>query len=281
MKLLRTISELNEWRLHTEGQSLGFVPTMGALHEGHFSLAESSLNGCGLTLVSIYVNPTQFNNAEDLQNYPNTLDADLEALQAMNVDAVYLPQQAELYPDGPVSRQFDFGTLGTFMEGAGRPGHFEGMATVVTRFFEIIKPDYAYFGEKDFQQLAIIRYVVATEGWPVVICPGETVREADGLAMSSRNLRLTEAERLDAGKINRIVGLWRAEGNWSKSTPQAEKDLLQKRLNEVASLNTEYVEIANPKTLVPLQSFSEAESARVFIAVGCGKVRLIDNYPLF
>ena len=148
MTVLRSLLELNEWRAQIGKQTLGFVPTMGALHRGHISLVEQSLSMADLTLVSIYVNPTQFNNAEDLDKYPSTLEQDLTLLSATGDVVVYLPTQNDLYPNGLHSRNFDFGSLGTFMEGAGRPGHFEGMATVVTRFFEIIRPHRAFLAKK-------------------------------------------------------------------------------------------------------------------------------------
>jgi pantoate--beta-alanine ligase len=195
MTVLRSLLELNEWRAQIGEQTIGFVPTMGALHRGHISLVEQSLSMADHTLVSIYVNPTQFNNTEDLEKYPSTLELDLTLLRATGEVIVYLPTQNDLYPNGLASRSFDFGSLGKFMEGAGRPGHFEGMATVVTKFFEIIKPHKAFFGEKDYQQLAIIKKVTADENWPVEIIPGATLREEDGLAMSSRNLRLSAEKK--------------------------------------------------------------------------------------
>ena len=281
MKVLRTLSDLNLWKREHKEQTLGFVPTMGALHSGHFALVEESQRQCTLTLVSIYVNPTQFNNAEDLENYPSTLDADLAALQRLEVDAVYLPSEADLYPEGPKSRSFDFGTLAQFMEGAGRPGHFEGMATVVTRFFELIQPDVSFFGEKDYQQLAIINFVVEKEHWPVRIQPVPTVRESDGLAKSSRNLRLSETQREEAAEINKLVLDWAKSGQWKGVSVEAAKQTLRERIDQIPSLQTEYVEIADAKTLVPLESFTAPTTARIFVAVQCGKVRLIDNYPLF
>lgn len=281
MNVLRSISELDLWKQENKQQRLGFVPTMGALHSGHFALVETSQAECDRTLVSIYVNPTQFNNAEDLENYPSTLTADLDALRGLKVDVVYLPTEADIYPNGPVSRSFDFGTLGQFMEGAGRPGHFEGMATVVTRFFEMITPDVAFFGEKDYQQLAIIRFVVAQESWPVQIQPVATVREEDGLAKSSRNLRLDAAQRADAGRINVLIGEWIAKGNWAQQPLESALKSLREQLDRVPSLHTEYLVVADAHTLTPLDLVDRSQQARIFVAVQCGKVRLIDNYPLF
>ena len=228
MTVLRSLLELNEWRAQIGEQTLGFVPTMGALHRGHISLVEQSLSMADLTLVSIYVNPTQFNNAEDLEKYPSTLEQDLTLLSATGDVVVYLPTQNDLYPNGLHSRNFDFGSLGTFMEGAGRPGHFEGMATVVTRFFEIIRPHCAFFGEKDYQQLAIIKQVVADENWPVEIIACATLREDDGLAMSSRNLRLSAEQRSAAKEIHRIISQWISSTDFNATMPHAARITLMK-----------------------------------------------------
>ncbi|MGB2445004.1 MAG: pantoate--beta-alanine ligase, partial [Schleiferiaceae bacterium] len=230
MQRISSLTELDLWKGRLHGETLGFVPTMGALHEGHLSLVQLSLDRGAKTLVSIYVNPTQFNNPEDLAKYPNTLEKDLEMLEAMGCDAVFLPTAEMLYPEGLKSRAFSFGCLDLNMEGAGRPGHFEGMATVVTKFFELIQPDFAIFGEKDYQQLCIVRHVVAEENWPVEIVPGPIVREPDGLAMSSRNLRLSEVERQEAATIYAVL---------SKACAEAE------RFEGVAELKSHCVEALN------------------------------------
>ena len=281
MIVLRSLLELNAWRAQIGEQTLGFVPTMGALHRGHISLVEQSLSMADHTLVSIYVNPTQFNNAEDLEKYPSTLDQDLNLLSATGEAVVYLPTQNDLYPNGLHSRNFDFGALGTFMEGAGRPGHFEGMATVVTRFFEIIRPDRAFFGEKDYQQLAIIKQVVANEYWPVKIIPCATLREEDGLAMSSRNLRLSAEQRSAAKEIYRIISQWISDTDFRNSTPQKARMVLIENINSIDHLEVEYLEFSASNTLIPVERFDLNVSTRVFAAVMCGKVRLIDNLPLF
>lgn len=281
MTVLRSLLDLNTWRNSLGEKTLGFVPTMGALHQGHLSLVEQSLSQCEVTLVSIYVNPTQFNNPEDLAKYPSTLDQDLALLQKAGEVVVYLPKQEDLYPNGLASRSFDFGSLSQFMEGAGRPGHFEGMATVVTRFFEIIKPHTAFFGEKDYQQLAIIKKVVNDENWPVEIVPGATLREEDGLAMSSRNLRLTPAQRESAKEIHAIITNWIESQVYTSATPAEGKTQLTDAINDVAHLEVEYIEFSLAETLVPVNSFDLNVPTRVFAAVMCGKVRLIDNLPLF
>ena len=281
MTVLRSLLELNEWRAQIGEQTLGFVPTMGALHQGHISLVEQSLSMADHTLVSIYVNPTQFNNAEDLDKYPSTLDQDLNLLSATGEAVVYLPTQNDLYPNGLHSRNFDFGTLGTFMEGAGRPGHFEGMATVVTRFFEIIRPDHAFFGEKDYQQLAIIKQVVANENWPIEIIACDTLREHDGLAMSSRNLRLSAEQRGEAKEIYRILSQWIKGADFTSLEPQAVQKELVQQINSIDHLEVEYLEFSASNTLIPVERFDLNVPTRVFAAVLCGKVRLIDNLPLF
>lgn len=281
MTVLRSLLELNAWRAQIGEQTLGFVPTMGALHRGHISLVEQSLSMADHTLVSIYVNPTQFNNAEDLEKYPSTLDQDLNLLSATGEVIVYLPTQSDLYPNGLHSRSFDFGSLGAFMEGAGRPGHFEGMATVVTQFFEIIRPHRAFFGEKDYQQLAIIKQVVADENWPVEIIPCATLREEDGLAMSSRNLRLSAEQRSAAKEIYRIISQWISDTDFRTSTPQKARMVLIENINSIDHLEVEYLEFSASNTLIPVERFDLNVSTRVFAAVMCGKVRLIDNLPLF
>ena len=281
MTVLRSLLELNEWRAQIGEQTLGFVPTMGALHKGHISLVEQSLSMADHTLVSIYINPTQFNNAEDLEKYPSTLEQDLALLSATGKVIVYLPTQNDLYPNGLHSRNFDFGALATFMEGAGRPGHFEGMATVVTRFFEIIRPDRAFFGEKDYQQLAIIKHVVANENWPVEIIACATLREDDGLAMSSRNLRLSAEQRSAAKEIHRIISQWISDTDFNTTTPQTERIELVENINSIDHLEVEYLEFSASNTLTPVERFDLNVPTRVFAAVMCGKVRLIDNLPLF
>jgi pantoate--beta-alanine ligase len=281
MTVLRSLLELNEWRAQIGEQTLGFVPTMGALHQGHISLVEQSLSMADHTLVSIYINPTQFNNAEDLEKYPSTLEQDLALLSATGKVIVYLPTQNDLYPNGLHSRNFDFGALATFMEGAGRPGHFEGMATVVTRFFEIIRPDRAFFGEKDYQQLAIIKQVVANENWPVEIIPCDTLREHDGLAMSSRNLRLSAEQRSAAKEIHRIISQWISNIDFNATTPHTGRITLIENINSIDHLEVEYLEFSASNTLIPVERFDLNVPTRVFAAVMCGKVRLIDNLPLF
>lgn len=280
MKVLDSLQKLRQFQDEIGQMSLGFVPTMGALHEGHVSLVRMSLAHSDKTLVSIYVNPTQFNNPEDLAKYPSTLDTDLAALEAAGCDAVFLPNADILYPEGLKSRSFDFGLLGCAMEGAGRPGHFEGMATVVTKFFELVQPTHAYFGEKDWQQLSIVQHVVREENWPVEIIPGPIVREASGLAMSSRNERLSTTQREEAtaiyAELMRSAKEAQPGGETSRWIAQCTE-----RINAVPSLEVEYIAVCDIQTLQPVSSFNPEIPSRIFAAVQCGNVRLIDNIPLF
>ncbi|MAD31261.1 MAG: pantoate--beta-alanine ligase [Cryomorphaceae bacterium] len=281
MEHIRSIEELARWKSKEREKKTGFVPTMGALHDGHLSLVRLSQSICDRTIVSIYVNPTQFNKVEDLAAYPNTLEADLRALEALGCDAVFLPSAQMLYPDGLKSRRFDFNGLDHFMEGAGRPGHFEGMATVVTRFFELIEPDFAVFGEKDYQQLSIIKQVVTNEDWSVEIVPGPISREADGLAMSSRNMRLLPQERKEAAQIYAVLSASISRLKLHGNSPKVFENQCTEALNAIPSIQVEYVSCCDAATLQPLEEFNTSRPARVFAAVQCGKVRLIDNLPLF
>ena len=280
MQRISSLVELGLWKGQLHGETLGFVPTMGALHEGHLSLVQLSLDRGAKTLVSIYVNPTQFNNPEDLAKYPNTLEKDLEMLESIGCDAVFLPTAEMLYPEGLKSRAFSFGCLDLNMEGAGRPGHFEGMATVVTKFFELIQPDFAVFGEKDYQQLCIIRHVVAEENWPVEIIPGPIVREVDGLAMSSRNLRLTPNEREQAATIYAVLSKACNEVDGFTDV-ETLKNYCFETLNSESSLTVEYIECCDALKLQPVEKLDPNIPMRLFAAVRCGNVRLIDNLPLF
>jgi len=280
MTVLRSLLELKTWRAQVFGE-VGFVPTMGALHSGHVNLIMQSIQHCQHTLVSIYINPTQFNNPEDFEKYPSTFQEDLELLKSLGDVIVYSPNEKDIYPNGILSRSFNFGVLGVFMEGSGRPGHFEGMATVVTRFFELIEPHYAFFGEKDFQQLAIIKHVVAQENWPVKIIPCVTVREKDGLAMSSRNKRLSLGQRNSAKEIYRILQQWISTSLTLQADVSLAKQELIDSINAIDFLTVEYLEFCCEKTLTPIGNFKHQAPIRVFTAVMCGKVRLIDNLPLF
>ena len=202
MKVISSVYQLTVFLANrSKKDSLGFIPTMGALHKGHASLIKKSLSQNALSICSIFVNPTQFNNKTDFKNYPNRLDKDIKLLKEIGCDVVFTPSKEAIYPNGLPSKEFDFGLLDKVMEGASRPGHFNGVAMVVSRLFEIIKPQRAYFGEKDFQQLAIIKSLTAQKFKSIEIIPCRTLREKDGLAMSSRNLLLDKRYRAAAPRI--------------------------------------------------------------------------------
>lgn len=276
MKVLKTVKEVRSVlsQLRSEGKSIGFVPTMGALHEGHFSLVRQCVVDNDVCIVSIFVNPTQFNNREDLEKYPRNLDKDVQSLSAERVDIVFAPSVEEVYPE-PDSRQFDFGQIDKVMEGVHRPGHFNGVAQVVSRFFDIIKPDKAYFGEKDFQQLAIIRSMVGQLALDVEIVAMPILRESSGLALSSRNERLTPEQKIIAVSISKTLLESRT---WISEFSVAEVvGKVTSILNSYDGLEVEYFEIVEGTTLQTIQNWSTSDYIVGCIAVYCGEVRLIDN----
>ncbi len=264
---------------HSNENSIGFVPTMGALHHGHLSLVSSSQQENKVTVVSIFVNPTQFDNAEDLEKYPNTLENDLFLLQQIKCDVVFVPNASEMYEDGLISEHFDFGGIESQMEGAFRKGHFDGVGTIVKRFFEIIKPTKAYFGEKDFQQLQIIKKLVDIENLPTQVIGCPIYREKNGLAMSSRNKRLTKEQQEGASLIYKTLQL--AKENYSNKTISDINDLIQKEFLNHSLLTLEYFTIADEKTLESIDKKDESKSPRAFIAAFLNSVRLIDNLALY
>ncbi len=257
-----------------EGLSVGFVPTMGALHEGHLSLIEIAGKQTGYVVVSIFVNPTQFNDKGDLERYPRNLQKDVELLEPTACQLVFAPEPEEVYPE-PDTRQFNFGLLEQVMEGKFRPGHFNGVAQVVSRLFDIVHPDKAFFGQKDFQQLAIIREMVRRMELRVEIVDCPIVREADGLAMSSRNMLLSPEQRQNAVHIS--ATLFEAVNKTGKFNVEELCQWVIGRINENEFLNTEYFEIVDEMTLQPVKSWSDAGKKIGCVAVHCGKVRLIDN----
>ena len=279
MFIVHTVSELRQLLqlAHRQKKTIGLVPTMGALHAGHLSLVQACKTQCALTVVSIFVNPTQFNNPEDLQNYPRTLKDDSALLQASGVEILFAPGEHEIYPE-PDMRSFDFGALESVMEGKFRPGHFNGVAQVVSRLFAIVQPGYAFFGEKDFQQLAIIRALVTQlDAKPVIIgCP--TVRENDGLAMSSRNALLSEKQRQHAPLI--AATLMQAKEKAPALPVEEIKKWVTDTINADSELEVEYIEIADEKNLQPVKQWSNDTHARLFAAVYARPVRLIDNIQL-
>jgi pantoate--beta-alanine ligase len=281
MKVFSTHTEMTAHLTEQKqpNQQIGFVPTMGALHKGHLSLLAKAKEENNLTICSIFVNPTQFNNAADLEKYPRNNGKDLAMLENAGCDIVYLPTVDDVYPEGPKSESFDFGNLDQVMEGKYRPGHFQGMATVVKRLFQLTQPNSAYFGEKDYQQLIIIKKLVALENLKINIvgCPIE--RELDGLAMSSRNERLTPQQRHAAPAIIEALNFIREVVD-SKSLLKAKAKAIE-LINCHPALAVEYLEIADADSLSPIKDWKEAKHARAFAAVYAGEVRLIDNISLY
>ncbi len=260
----------------TPEKKMGFVPTMGALHKGHMSLVELARKENDLVAVSIFVNPTQFNNPEDLSNYPRTIEADLSLLKDFNPDFIFVPNVEEIYPKKrPKEVEVDLGLLERVMEGKHRPGHFKGVVQVVARLFEIVKPDSAYFGVKDFQQLAVIRKMTSQLGLPIDIRSGDTIRDSDGLAMSSRNVLLNTEQRIDAAKISKA--LFYIRDNWKHFSAQELCAEAVSRIESSGLMKVEYLEVADSNTLEPVFDWEFSLFPRVFIAVQLGRVRLIDN----
>ncbi len=264
--------------LYDKNKMVGFVPTMGALHEGHLSLIARAHDENEVTVVSIFVNPTQFDKAEDLNKYPRTLNTDLGLLEKTGCDVVFAPSVAEMYPADTLSENFDFDGLDNYMEGLFREGHFAGVGTVVKRLLEIVEPNRAYFGEKDYQQLLIIKKMVEKEKLPVKIIGCEIYREPDGLAMSSRNVRLTAEQRKEAPLIYKT--LKEAKEMFDTQSISEVKQYVENVFNKNKLLDIEYFEIADATTLKPGLTKEKEKKYRGFIAVFAGKIRLIDNIAL-
>jgi pantoate--beta-alanine ligase len=259
--------------------TIGFVPTMGALHEGHLSLIENSLKNNSITIVSVFVNPTQFNNPEDLEKYPRTLESDLLKLESLNESIiVYAPNVDDVYEGKTVSNQFDFDGLENQMEGKFRPGHFDGVGTIVKLLFEIIKPTNAYFGEKDFQQLQIIKKLVEKFILPINVISCPIFREKNGLAMSSRNERLSQNERQSAAIIYKTLLDVKLKFN-SESVAEIKKWVAQVFENQI-DFKLDYFEIAEEATLMPCKEINPSKKYRAFIAVFVNNIRLIDTVSL-
>jgi pantoate--beta-alanine ligase len=257
------------------GKSIGLVPTMGALHKGHLALIKTSQRQNSLTVCSIYVNPTQFNNPIDLQKYPRTLDQDVQLLEKVGCDVVFSPDNDEMY-EGKSQLNFDFGGLDKVMEGRFRPGHFSGVALVVSKFFNIVLPDNAYFGQKDWQQFAIIKTVVEELKFNIQLHSIPTYREHDGLAMSSRNLRLNDAQRAKATVFYRALMAAKDQLNSGKDI-QAAKLLVNNMINSTQGVRLEYFEVADSANLNVLDFVKGAKKPILCIAGYVGDVRLIDN----
>ena len=277
MEIIRTVKELKQavTNAKAQGSKIGLVPTMGALHAGHVSLIERARRENDFVVVSVFVNPTQFNNPTDLKTYPRTEKADCEKLEAAGVDVAFIPSVEEIYPE-PDTRVFELGPVADVMEGAMRPGHFNGVAQIVSKLFEMVKPDRAYFGEKDFQQIAVIRKMVELCGFKLEIVDCPIKREDDGLAMSSRNVRLTADQRKVAPMIHKILteSVQYAKDHTVDETIKMVTD----ELNKVKFMDVEYYQIVDPLTMQPIAQWDDTKLNPVgCITVYCGDVRLIDN----
>lgn len=274
MKVIRTVEELKSAiaEARKSGKSVGLVPTMGALHEGHMSLIRNARKHNDVVVTSVFVNPTQFNNPDDLRTYPRTEEADCALLEKEHVDIAFIPSVEEMYPE-PDTRVFDLGPVAEVMEGAMRPGHFNGVAQIVSRLFAIVQPDRAYFGEKDFQQIAVIRKMVQLEDFNIDIVPCPICREDDGLALSSRNVRLSAHQRQIAPNIHRIL---EESTSWGKTLPETRRQVID-AINAYPEMEVEYYEIVDAATMQPIASWEESDSPVGCVTVYLGDVRLIDN----
>lgn len=276
MKIVSSIKDLKNFLAleREKGKKIGLVPTMGALHAGHISLVKRCVAENDICVVSDFVNPTQFNDKHDLETYPRTLEADCALLEPVGCDYVFAPSVAEMYPE-PDTRVFDLGPVAAVMEGPRRPGHFNGVAQVVSKLFYIVEPDNAYFGEKDFQQIAVIREMVRQLNLPVHIVDCPIQREADGLALSSRNTRLTPEQRQKAPVIART--LKESTTFVPAKTVQEVIDFVVNTINQVPEMKVEYFEIVDGHTMQSIKNWSDTTYPVGCITVYCGEVRLIDN----
>ncbi|WP_300851915.1 pantoate--beta-alanine ligase [uncultured Rikenella sp.] len=274
MKTIETVSELRQELGKTDPNGIGFVPTMGALHDGHRSLVERARKENRTVVVSVFVNPTQFNDKNDLKHYPRTPEADIRLLEEVGVDYVFMPAVEEIYPE-PDTRVFDFGQIDKVMEGATRPGHFNGVAQVVSRLFDIVQPARAYFGEKDFQQIAVIRAMVRQLGLQLEIVPCPIVRGEDGLALSSRNQLLDEAHRAAAPHIYATLKAGAERSH--ELTPAELKAWVTAEVERNPLLKVIYYQSVDADTLLEVGSWSDSAHIQGCIAVQAGEIRLIDN----
>lgn len=278
MKVVNTVQELKAElaAFRSEGKKIGLVPTMGALHAGHASLVGRSVSENDVTVVSVFVNPTQFNDKKDLETYPRTLEADCRLLESIGADIVFAPSAEEVYPE-PDTRSFSYPPTDTVMEGAFRPGHFNGVCQIVSKLFSYVEPDKAYFGEKDFQQIAVVKAMVKDLNIPVEICPCKIVREDDGLALSSRNALLTSEERKLAVNISRT--LFASVDYAREHTLEDTRKFVIDAINAHEGLEVQYYEIVDGDSLRSLASWDDSGYIVGCITVFCGArpVRLIDN----
>lgn len=277
MKSYSTVSELREALLPHRDKTIGFVPTMGALHQGHISLVERARKECDTVVVSVFVNPTQFNDKTDLKNYPRTPEADAAMLEAAGVDYVLFPTVEQIYPE-PDTRVFDFGLVDKVMEGATRPGHFNGVAQVVSRLFAIVEPDKAYFGEKDFQQIAVIRAMMAQLGLTLEVVDCPIIRDTDGLALSSRNTLLTPEHRAAAPHIYQVLSA--AAAKLGQMTPQQLTEWVVSEVESNPLLKVIYFQAVDALSLQQVESWNASDRIQGCIAVQAGQIRLIDNIKL-
>ena len=284
MQIFYNITDYEAWHSEVKSRnaSIGFVATMGALHSGHLSLIASANQDNDISVCSIYVNPTQFNDKGDFEKYPRILDDDIAELEKQNCDVLFAPESQEMYPTNDKAvpgSNLDLGILAEVMEGKFRPGHFDGVVTIVERLFRIIKPQRAYFGQKDYQQLAVIRKMNSKLGLPIEIIGCPTIREDDGLAMSSRNLLLSPVQRSEASAIYQLL-IKSKEQLKNLDVEQIKKSLIDD-INHFETLEVEYIEIADARSLQPIESWDSSESAVCCVAVLAGNVRLIDNIMLY
>tara|TARA_B100000902_G_scaffold192740_1_gene184172 strand:- start:3108 stop:3944 length:837 start_codon:yes stop_codon:yes gene_type:complete len=271
LKLLQFISVFKNER------SIGFVPTMGALHIGHMQLIKKSKEECDITICSIFINPTQFNNTDDYNNYPKTLNQDIKKLIAAGCDAVYAPKIDDIYADGEKAKRFDFGALGSNMEGKFRPGHFNGMATIVEKLFNIINPTKAYFGQKDLQQLQIVKSLVKQINSKIEVIGVQTVREDNGLAISSRNKHLSQSDKNNASLIYKC--LLHCFANKQKGIDNL-KSYVKDQFKKQNKLKLEYIEVTNLNNLMPIKKWGGENENAICIAAYINSIRLIDNIIL-
>ena len=276
LAVFERISQIHSWVIsqRDQGHTIGFVPTMGALHAGHQSLIELATGHCDRVVASVFVNPTQFNNAEDLKKYPRTLEADLALLEKSGCHAVFCPSIDEMYEPGEQTQRWDFGALSNSLEGEFRPGHFDGVLTIVKKLFLAVEPDKAFFGEKDFQQLAIIKRMTEAEKLPIEIIAGPTIRENNGLAMSSRNTRLSEDEKIIALHISRV--LLESARSGKNTDPVQLENQANADLKAIDGLRLEYCSLVNASDFEPLTQWP-TEKTVLLVAAFVGEVRLIDN----
>ena len=278
MKLIHTIKDLQQMleEARAGGMKIGLVPTMGALHAGHASLVKQSVAENEMTVVSVFLNPTQFNDKKDLEKYPRTLDADCALLEKEGADIVFAPSVEEMYPE-PDTRQFSYPPVDTVMEGAFRPGHFNGVCQIVSKLFAAVNPDRAYFGEKDFQQIAVIRAMVKDLGFNIEIVPCPVIREESGLAMSSRNTLLSDDERKVAASISQV--LFRSKNFATNHTLEETKRFVVDALNAVVGLEVQYFDIVDGISLQSLETWEDSDFIVGCITVFCGRqpIRLIDH----